>query len=62
MRLRLAWLDGLHQALFGPAKLEARQKPLAIGIGYCPCCNGFRATASLNCEECGSTVPVTADA
>jgi hypothetical protein len=62
MRLRLDWFGGLHEALFGPAKLEARQKPLAIGIGYCPGCSGFRATASLGCEECGNTDRVTADA
>jgi hypothetical protein len=62
MRRRLAWLGGLHQALFGPATVEARRKPLAIGIGYCPGCNGFRATASLSCEECGNTDRVAADA
>jgi len=62
MRLRLEWLGGLHEALFGPAKVEARQKPLAIGIGYCPGCDGLRASSSLSCNHCGSEAPVTADA
>jgi hypothetical protein len=62
MRLRLEWLGGLHEVLFGPAKLEARQKPLVMGIGYCPGCGGFRAASSLSCQGCGNTDRVTADA
>jgi hypothetical protein len=62
MRLRLEWLADLHDALFGPARLEARQKPMVMGIGYCPGCDGFRASSSPSCNHCGSTAPVTADA
>jgi hypothetical protein len=62
MRLRLGWLEGLQQALFGPARLEARGKPMVMGIGYCPGCSQLRASSSLCCEDCGSTVQVTADA
>ena len=62
MRLRLEWLGGLHEALFGSAKLEARRKPMVMGIGYCPGCDGFRASNSLSCSHCGSTASVTADA
>jgi hypothetical protein len=57
MRLRLDWLQGL----FEPAASEAR-KPLSVGIGYCPGCEGLRASNSLSCNHCGNTDPVTADA
>ena len=62
MRLRLEWLQGLQQALLGPARLETRRKPLAIGIGYCPGCDSLRASNSPTCSHCGNTAPVTADA
>ena len=57
MRLRLDWLQGL----FEPAASEAR-KPLSVGIGYCPGCDGLRASNSLTCNHCGNAEPVTADA
>ena len=62
MRLRLDWLAGLQETPFGPAREETLRKPLAIGIGYCPACDGLRASNSLSCNHCGSTAPVTADA
>ena len=62
MRLRLEWFGGLQRALFGPAKVEARRRPLAVGIGYCPGCEGLRASNSLSCSRCGSAAPVPADA
>lgn len=62
MRLRLHWLPSLHNAVFGPARQQARQQPLYIGIGYCPACNGLRASNSLSCNHCDSVAPVTADA
>lgn len=62
MRLRLDWLKGLQQALLGPARAEAARRPLAIGIGYCPGCDGLRASNSPACNHCGSAAPVTADA
>jgi len=62
MRLRLDWLAGLQETLFGPAREETLRKPLAIGIGYCPGCDGLRASTSLCCTHCGSEAPVTADA
>jgi hypothetical protein len=57
MRLRLDWLQGL----FEPAASEGR-KPLSVGIGYCPSCDGLRASNSLSCSHCGNSDPVTADA
>ena len=62
MRLRLDWLRGLHDALLGPAREQVRQRPLYTGIGYCPACDGLRASNSLSCNHCGSAAPVTADA
>ncbi len=62
MRLRFDWLQSLHDAVLGPAREQARQRPLNIGIGYCPACDGLRASNSLSCNHCGSAVPVTADA
>lgn len=57
MRLRLDWLHGL----FGPDVSETK-KPSSVGIGYCPGCDGLRATNGLSCSHCGDTQPVTADA
>lgn len=62
MKLRLNWLRSLHAAVFGPAREQARQRPLYVGIGYCPACDGLRASNSPVCSHCGSAVPVTADA
>ena len=62
MRLRFDWLQAVHNAVFGPARQQARQRPLYIGIGYCPACDELRASNSLSCNHCGSAAPVTADA
>lgn len=62
MRLRFDWLQALHKAAFGPAREQGRQRPLQIGIGYCPACDELRASNSLSCNHCGSAAPVTADA
>lgn len=61
MRLRWDWLQSLHVAVFGPAPEQARRQPLHIGIGYCPACDGLRASNSPTCNHCGSADPVTAD-
>jgi hypothetical protein len=62
MRLRLDWLRALHDAVLGPAREQVQPRPLYLGIGYCPGCDGLRASNSLSCNHCGSAAPVTADA
>ncbi|HYI05381.1 MAG TPA: hypothetical protein VD858_10855 [Reyranella sp.] len=51
------WLQGLFAS-----EVSQAQKPLSVGIGYCPGCDGLRASNGLSCNHCGNTDPVTADA
>jgi hypothetical protein len=62
MAISFAWLDALRQSITRPAQAVARQKPLSVGIGYCPGCAQLRVTNSLSCSYCGNTEPVAANA
>ena len=62
--MSLGWLRAIRRSMEAAATpgVEPKQRPLSIGIGYCPGCEHLRATNSLSCNYCGSAAPVVADA
>jgi len=55
----LTWFSSLFEPSHSaPDRVQISR----FGIGFCPGCKRLRSAASLHCNDCGSTAPVTEDA
>jgi hypothetical protein len=54
----LTWFS----SLFEPSRSTPDRLQISrFGIGFCPGCKRLRSSASLRCNDCGSTAPVPED-